>query len=267
VALLAAAAAPVLALMLYLKLGAPGLPDQPYAQRLDSWKHSQLTTLTAPEMAAVLRDALSRRPPDAEGYRLLGLTEMQSDNPFAAVRALRRAAALAPQRADVWAMLGEAEMYAAGGKVSADAQTAFQRVLQLQPGDPAARFVLAEGKAQAGEPQEAEADLKALLADLPAGDERRRAVEAALGKLENRPTLGADPQQLAMIRGMVAGLDARLKANPDDPPGWVKLVRAYAVLGDTKNRDAAYATARARYARAPDILEQLDAAARAEPMR
>jgi cytochrome c-type biogenesis protein CcmH len=267
VALAAAAAAPVLALALYLQLGAPGMADQPYAKRLDAWKHSDLATLSAPEMAAVLRDAVARRAPDAEGYRLLGLTEMQSDDPLAAVRALRRAADLAPQRPDVWAMLGEAEMYAAGGKASVAAQDAFRRVLELKPGDPAARFVLAEGKVEAGRSQEAQADLKALLADLPANDARRKAVEAEIGKLENRPTLGADPQQLAMIRGMVAGLDAKLKANPDDPGGWVRLVRAYAVLGDTAARDAAYATARARYARAPDILEQLDAAARAEPMR
>jgi cytochrome c-type biogenesis protein CcmH len=70
-----------------------------------------------------------------------------------------------------------------------------------------------------------------------------------------------------MIRGMVAGLAARLDANPDDPDGWVRLVRAYAVLGETARRDAAYASARARYAAKPAVLEQLDEAARAEAMR
>jgi cytochrome c-type biogenesis protein CcmH len=59
---------------------------------------------------------------------------------------------------------------------------------------------------------------------------------------------------------MVDGLAARLKANPDDPAGWVRLVRAYAVLGETDRRDAALAAARQRYAGKPDILAQLNAA-------
>ena len=32
---------------------------------------------------------------------------------------------------------------------------------------------------------------------------------------------------------MVEGLAARLKVHPDDPAGWVRLVRAYTVLGET----------------------------------
>jgi cytochrome c-type biogenesis protein CcmH len=263
--LLAVVVAPALALGLYLKLGSPGAADQPYAQRLAAWRHTDLASLTAPEIAAVLRQATAERPNEAEGFRLLGLAENASQNPIAAVRAMRRAAALAPERPDVWLMLGQAEVAEAGGKVDADAQAAFRRVLALQPGDPAARYFLAGAKADAGDRAGAAADLAALAADLPASDERRAQVQAAIVRLEGKPAVTADPQQLAMIQGMVAGLAARLQANPDDAPGWVRLVRAYAVLGETGKRDAAYASARARYARAPQVLEQLDEAARAEP--
>jgi cytochrome c-type biogenesis protein CcmH len=72
---------------------------------------------------------------------------------------------------------------------------------------------------------------------------------------------------MTAIRGMVAGLAERLKTQPDDPQGWVKLVRAYAVLGEAAPRDAALKAARARYAGKADILNALDAAARAEPLR
>jgi cytochrome c-type biogenesis protein CcmH len=65
---------------------------------------------------------------------------------------------------------------------------------------------------------------------------------------------------------MVEGLAARLAAEPDDPEGWVRLVRSYAVLGDAARRDAALAQARARYADNPQILTQLAQAAAAEPM-
>lgn len=267
VVLAAAVAAPALALGLYLSLGSPGLRDQPFAERLARWKGSDLASLGAPEIAAVLRDATANRPKEAEGFRLLGLAEGASQNPVAAVRALRRAAELAPERADIWRLLGEAEVYEAGGKVDADAQAAFRRLLALAPGDLAARFYLAQAKAEAGRSAEATADLRGVLADLPPDDPRRDFVETQIAQLEGRPAPARDPEQLALIQGMVEGLAARLENDPNDPEGWVRLVRAYAVLGDTQKRDAAYATARARYSASPQVLQQLDEAARAEPMR
>ena len=265
--LAAAVAAPALALGLYMQLGWAGLPDQPYAARLEAWRGSDLNTLAAPEIAAVLREATRARPSEAEGFRLLGLAEGASQNPIAAVRALRRAAALAPGRADIWRMLGQAEIVIAEGKVLAPARAAFERVLALEPGDPAARFFLAQARNDAGDTAGAQADLRALLADMPPGAEGRPEVEASLARLEGKPALAADPGQMAMIRGMVDSLASKLKADPDDAAGWVRLVRAYAVLGDTTRRDEAYAGARARYASNPQILQQLDEAARAEPMR
>ena len=262
--LLAVAAVPALALALYLKLGAPGIADQPYAVRLAQWRQSDLNKLDAPEIAAVLRQAVAKRPNDAEGFRLLGLAENAAQNPIASVRALRRAAALAPDRPDIWLMLGQAEVAEAGGKVDGDAQAAFKRLLALVPGDPTARFFLASAKADAGRTAEAVADLEALKSDFPPDDERRNRIQATIARLEGRPVVAVNPQQQAMIQGMVAGLAARLQANPDDAGGWVRLVRAYAVLGDTAKRDAAYATARARYETSPQVLEQLDEAARAE---
>jgi len=268
VVLLAVAAAPALALGLYLALGSPGAPDQPYARRLAAWRNGDLMQLTPPEAAAVLRQVTGERPGDAEGYRLLGMVEGAAQNPIGAVRALRKAAALAPQRPEVWQMLGEAEIAAAGGKVDAGAEDAFRRLLALQPGNPSARFFLAQAKADAGHKDEAVAELRALMADMPAADERRAAVEASIARIEGRSAAATgDPQQLAMIQRMVDSLAGKLKANPDDADGWVRLVRAYAVLGDTAKRDDAYASARARYAAQPQVVQQLDEAARAEPMR
>ena len=62
---------------------------------------------------------------------------------------------------------------------------------------------------------------------------------------------------------MVDGLAARLAANPDDPDGWVRLVRAYAVLGETEKRDAALAKARVLYKDKPQVLSALAKAAEA----
>lgn len=264
VVLLAVIAAPALALGLYLALGAPGTPDQPYAARLKAWRAGDLMQLTPPQAAAVLREVIKERPADAEGHRLLGMVEGAAQNPLGAVRALRKAAELAPQRPEIWQMLGEAEIVSAGGKVDGNAVVAFERLAALQPGNPSARFFLAQAKADAGRKDEAVAELRALFADLPVADERRGAVEASIARIQGQPAPARDPAQQELIQGMVDRLAARLNDNPDDPEGWVRLVRAYAVLGDTAKRDAAYASARARYAGQPQVVQQLDEAARAE---
>lgn len=266
--LVAAAALPALTLAMYLSLGSPGMPDQGYATRLAKWQSSDLTTLTPPEIAAVLRQAVQDRPIEAEGYRLLGLAEDASQNPVAALQALRRAAQLAPQRPEIWRTLGQAAFSASGGKVEAESQAAFEKLLALEPDDPAARFFLAQAKAEAGQTKEAAVDLRALLADMPSYAEGRDAVQARLAELEGRPAPpSGDPKQLAMIRGMVDGLATKLKSNPDNADGWIRLIRAYAVLADFPRRDSAYAAARARYSQTPLVLQQLNEAARAEPMR
>ncbi|MHC8508310.1 MAG: c-type cytochrome biogenesis protein CcmI [Rhodospirillales bacterium] len=50
-------------------------------------------------------------------------------------------------------------------------------------------------------------------------------------------------ERAAMIRAMVDGLAARLEDDPDDREGWIRLERAYTVLGEMEK--AAYARKRA----------------------
>ena len=101
--LLAVVAVPALALGLYLKLGAPGIADQPYAMRLAQWRQSDLNKLGAPEIAAVLRGR-AERPNDAEGFRLLGLarTPRRTPSPGPPCAGPPPGA----ERPDVWLMLG-----------------------------------------------------------------------------------------------------------------------------------------------------------------
>jgi cytochrome c-type biogenesis protein CcmH len=271
-ALAAAIAAPALAVALYLGLGAPGVADQPFAKRLAAWREKDPRELTPPQMAAVLQALVKERPNDPEGYRFLALAEGASDDVGQAVQALKRGLRVAPDRVDLWEMLGEALVFENGGRVTAEAQDAFNQVLKRDPGNVGARFELARAQVSGGDKAGGVAAMRAILASLPPGDPRANAIGEALAEAQGAPPPAAAPQglsadQLAAVRGMVQGLADRLAAKPDDPDGWVRLVRAYAVLGDNAKRDAALKSASQRYAAKPDVLAQLKEAAAAAPMK
>jgi cytochrome c-type biogenesis protein CcmH len=273
--LIVAIGAPVLALGLYLAVGSPGMGDQPFAQRLAAWRAANPETLQPAEMAAVLNKLTKERPNDPEGYRFLALAEGASSNPAGAVRALKHAVQLAPQRGDLWEMLGEAELFTANGDLTDDVVDAFTHTIRLDPKNVAARFHLARVKIKAGDTAGGLADWRALLADMPANDPRRGDLQGAIAQAEGHPLppppaavpQGLSGDQMTAVRGMVAGLAARLQQSPDDPAGWVQLVKAYAVLGDAEKRDAALKSARARYAGKADGLNALSAAAATPPMQ
>jgi cytochrome c-type biogenesis protein CcmH len=73
--------------------------------------------------------------------------------------------------------------------------------------------------------------------------------------------LPADQQRVA-IRGMVDGLAARLAQDGHDPEGWLKLVRAYRVLGERDKAVRALAEARRSMTGDPQVLGRLDQLAR-----
>lgn len=268
--LAAVVTAPLAALVVYLMLGSPGMPDQPFAARMKAWQASNPESLDAPELAAVLKKLTAERPNSAEGFRLLAMVEGAAQNPAESVRAARHAVRLAPQRADVWETLGEALVVESGGQLTDEARGAFQETLKRDPKAVVARFQLARARIESGDKAGGLAEWRSLASELAPDDPRRQALAAAIAEQEGAPTPQAgslSAGQMGAIRGMVEGLAARLKANPDDPQGWVRLVRAYAVLGETGKRDAALKEAETRYRARPDVVEALNAAAKAEPMK
>ncbi len=60
-----------------------------------------------------------------------------------------------------------------------------------------------------------------------------------------------------MILGMVEGLAAKLKDNPEDAEGWAKLLRARLVLGQTEQAEKDIAHVKGIFADRPEILSQI----------
>jgi cytochrome c-type biogenesis protein CcmH len=65
-----------------------------------------------------------------------------------------------------------------------------------------------------------------------------------------------------MVRGMVERLASRLSADGSDVEGWLRLMRAYVVLGDRAKAQAAAADARRALASDPDKLRRIDEGAK-----
>ena len=266
---LAAASA---ALVIYLAIGSPGLPDQPFRARLAAWRARPESAPPA-GLAAALAQVADERPTDPEPLRKLAALDLSLGDVGGAEHALRRAMARAPGDADLPAMLGEL-MVLASGQIGPEANALFDQAVAHDPNQPAARYYLARAKLESGQVAAGLAEWRALLAVLPANDPRSAALAAQIAEVERtgrapapetaRQASGAGDLGPA-VQAMVAALAARLHAHPDDPGGWVRLVRAYAVLGDERARDTALAQARARYAAQPDELAQLTAAAEARP--
>ena len=62
----------------------------------------------------------------------------------------------------------------------------------------------------------------------------------------------------AMVRGMVERLANRLKQNGDDVDGWLRLVRAYLVMGERDKAIGALGEARGAVANDTERLRQLN---------
>ncbi len=68
----------------------------------------------------------------------------------------------------------------------------------------------------------------------------------------------SESDRSAMIRGMVERLATRLKQNGDDVEGWLRLVRAYMVMGDRDKAKSALSDARQAVANDAERLRQLN---------
>jgi cytochrome c-type biogenesis protein CcmH len=273
VALLALVLLPLGALALYLSLGSPRLPGLPLAARVQEAP----ATRSLESMVAQVEAHLERNPDDGRGWEVLAPVYMRAGRFEEAVRARRNAlrllGATAPREAD----LGEAMVAAADGMVTAEAKTAFERALSLDKADVKARYYTGLAAEQDGRPQEAVRLWRELLASAPADAPYRPLIQSSLARLA--PTAGGTeagpsaedmaaagqltPEQRGeMIRGMVARLSERLKADGADLEGWQRLLRAYVVLGDPEKARAALADARKALGADAEKRKKLDEFAR-----
>lgn len=267
-------AVPLVSLGLYAYLGSPASPDQPLAARLDG----NLENASVDELVARVEAKLAQNPEDGRGWELMAQIYLRQGRFEDAKQAYANALRLLGSTAEREANFGVAIVAAADRMVTADAKAAFQRALKLDPKEFRSAYFLGLAREQDGDKKGAVEAWQALIAGNPDAADFLRQEIARVGG-QSQPAPGDAPGAAArgpsqddvnaaqamtpeergkMIQGMVSGLAERLKSQGGSPEEWVKLIKAYSVLGQADKARNALADARKALANSPDSVRQMD---------
>jgi cytochrome c-type biogenesis protein CcmH len=219
----------ILGMGAYLVVGSPDLPDQPLSARVLAPENNP----SVEALIAQVEERLRKNPEDGQGWSVISHVFMRLGRYDDAVFAYRRTIELLGSTPERQGDLAEAMTFANGGVVPKEAVASFEAALAANPDERRAEYWLAAEKEQTGDLAEAARRYKVLIGrGLP--DEVRGMVQQRLTDIEARisgkPAPAAEGQQ-EMINSMVSGLAERLKQDGSDLEGWLKLMRAYTVLG------------------------------------
>src|SRR5690349_1416421 len=250
---------PLGTLAVYLRIGQPNLPAQPFASRQTNPGNSQVASSpqVPPEVMqaiAKLQQHLKDEPGDLQGWLLMGQTYTRMARFDDAVEAYAQAVGISQGTNPViLSSFAEAQIAAAQGMVGEEAQRIFEGVLQKDPQDARARYYLALARAQSGDFRGALDRWVELAAQSPADAPWMPTVQQRIADMAGRlgvevssvmpqPQAPSQPQapgpsreQMAdaanmapeqrnqMIRGMVDNLAVKLRDNPGDADGWMRL--------------------------------------------
>jgi cytochrome c-type biogenesis protein CcmH len=265
-AVIALVGLPIVAVALYLPLGSPQLGDFPLAQRI----RAPDATQPLDNLVAQVEQHLEKNPTDGRGWNVLAPVLSRLGRYDDAVRAYRNSITYNGDSAERRADLGETLAAAAGGVVTSEAKAEFEHAIALNPDEVKARYFLGLAAEQDGRTAEAASIWRAMLANAPSDAPWRPLVQAALARVggstapppsDDAVAAAKDMNEAdrgAMIRGMVERLASRLKQNGDDVEGWLRLVRAYMVMGDRDKAKSALTDARQAVANDAERLRQLN---------
>lgn len=240
----------------YYLLGRPHL-----AQR----EASGLNTREVNGLIPFLIQRVRQYPGDARAWRYLGEAYMAAKDPRDAAKSFAKVIELTGLGdATIDAAYGEALVMLASGAVPPEAEKAFAAALSADPTSAPARFYLGLAKAERKDNAGAIEMWQSLLADIPVTSPLHQILVDRIAILTSQSVGQAGrPGGPPNPRAMVDMLAARLKADPNDALGWVRLMRAYTVLGETEKAKQALVSARKAFADNKDAQTAFTTAAKA----
>jgi cytochrome c-type biogenesis protein CcmH len=249
-------------LLAYLWLGTPGQPGTIHAERVS--QDPRTASLT--EQIARVEARLGEFPEDATGWEVIAPVYLKLGRNAEAANAFRQVLNLKGPDTKQLSGYTQARLAMTKGVVAKDIREAFEQLIELAPNDVPARFWLAMAKEQDGDRMAAAVEYRKLYIDPKISEqfrgvlaERLAAVDAALPEagaadraMRRSPEAAGvediaklpEGEQRKAIAGMVESLAARLASDGNDADGWLRLIRAYAVLGQREKAITALSAAR-----------------------
>jgi cytochrome c-type biogenesis protein CcmH len=276
-----AALLPIAGIALYVAEGSPHLPNQPFAERRAAAEANQSGGIG--ELIARVEERLRAHPEDGKGWDVIAPVYLRLERYADAAHAFAEANRLEGESVRRLLGFAEATLLAERGVVTEPVRRAALRVLELEPERIQVRVWLALAKEQDGDLAGAAAEYRDIYARAPEDAPWRTAVSERLALVEKRirgepvdakdgaaspaPSAAQAPapdtvpagqmpdistmapaEREAFINRMVERLAARLKENGKDLDGWIRLARAYKVLGRDDDAREALASARRHFA-------------------
>lgn len=252
---------PLLSWGIYSTVGSPDMDSQPLAKRIA--ENPQRAPVE--ELISQAEGHLANNPQDGRGWNVLAPIYLRLGRADDAINAYRNAIRLNGEDFSRNLGLGEALVLKSGGVVTAEAHALFQKAAAQNPDDYRPPLFIARTLLQDGKNEDAKVVLQSFLerssSDAPwrehmedairridAGDvaapAQTPAAPVASPKGPNAEDVEAaaamsNNERQEMIEGMVAGLQAKLEAQPDDLEGWKRLLSSYMVMQKPDDAKAA----------------------------
>lgn len=279
---------PVVGIGLYLLSGSPHLPDHPFSERQTAAGTGGDGASSIVNLIAQVEQRLRDHPEDGRGWDVIAPIYLRLGRYADAAHAFAEANRLEGETVRRLLGFAEATLLAENGIVTEPVRKAALRVLELDPARIEVRVWLTLAKEQDGDLAGAAAEYRDILDKAPADATWRSAVSERLDLVnrkqkgekipEEAPAAQAAPSappaaasgempdvsamspadRDAFVLSMVNRLADRLKDNGKDLEGWIRLARAYKVLGRESDALAALASARENFAGDRASLDEID---------
>jgi cytochrome c-type biogenesis protein CcmH len=265
---------------IYLDLGRPDLPDRPIASRTNEIMAARQSTKLNKEREDALKRAVAdlsqkliKEPGNLKNWELLGNSLMALGRNKEAETAFLEAVRQSNRSPDYLAMYAESVIRANDGQVNAVARGALEEAAKSNTANPRIPYYIGLSEIQSGHPKAGIERWIAMVNNAETGAQWVPMVVSSIQqaartegvdisgrlKVASAPAIGGSggpsqeemkaaanmtpEQRRDMIKGMVQRLADRLAEHPDDPDGWMRLIRAYGVIGDTDAARDAYGKA------------------------
>lgn len=259
----------------YSKWGEVDRSDLPLQARLDADPRGQ----SIQTLLQRAENQLQKNPSDGRGWLVVAPVYMRLNRPKDAANAFRNAIRILGPTADLQTQLGEAIAASASGVVTEEALQLFEKAAKSDPQNIKPKFFLAIAKNQAGQFEQAVVAWDDLIKNSPENapwlNVARQQLQLAKSKL-NPDTPGNPTQEdiksagelstqdrQDFINSMVDRLAGELQDNPENKPGWRRMIRSLTVLRRNDDLRDAIVTAQGVFRDDLEFLKELEDANRA----